>query len=442
VKSPVFVTEGMFSEGLTLATSKTATIDTRSDKATRNQLINDVKRLRRDFPAAPISRDYYRHYGKYSDKAIAEYFPVFKDLVKEAGCLLTKPPKAPTQRVDLDTDQKFQLDLEKVASKREGTQKKYNEALHRIKQLEAEQEIMLGLKQNNPQVLDIQPRQSSGHGEAVAVGVFSDWHIEEPVNPDEVGGVNEFSIEIAKARAIKAWQGFVRLYEIHSRDNQINEVIVALLGDFITNRIHEDLAESNELQPTDAMYTAQGWIIGGLEFLLKSLPANVKITVVCHGGNHGRMTKEQRQKTEPGVSIERFMYFNIRDRFRNEKRMTFQIANGYHTFVRLFDKDKPYVIRFHHGHAIKAGGGVGGIYPPVHKAIDNWNKSVRDVNLDVFGHFHQFVDAQNFIVNGSLIGYNSFAVYIKAPFEPPKQAFFLVSKKYRSKTMVSPIFVE
>jgi hypothetical protein len=343
---------------------------------------------------------------------------------------------------ELTPEHAMKVDLEKVVSKREGTQKKYNEALNRIKILETEQEVLLGLKQHNPQVLDIQPRKPSNSHRAVAVGVFSDWHIEEPVSKDETGGVNEFSIEIAKERVTKAFQGFLRLYEIHSRDNQIDEVIIALLGDFITNRIHDDLAESNELQPTDAMYTAQGWIIGGLEFLLKHLPKSVKLTVVCHSGNHGRITEKQRGKTEPGTSIERFMYFNIRDRFKDEKRMTFQIANGYHTFVRLFDKDKPYVIRFHHGHAIKSGGGVGGIYPPVHKKIDNWNKSVRDVNLDVFGHFHQFIDAQNFIVNGSIIGYNDFAVRIGAPYEPPKQAFFLVSEKYRSKTMVSPIFVE
>ena len=391
---------------------------------TREQLVKDLQRVHKLFPNANPDRDFYRAHGKFPDAAWKQYFPHFKDFVREAAVSpkTTEEPKS-IPPPEMDSEQRMKIDLEKVTSKREGTQKKYTEALHRIKQLESEQEVMLGLKQNNPQVLDIQPRKHTGHSRAVAVGVFSDWHIEEPVSRDEVGGVNEFNLEIAEARVTKAWQGFLRLYEIHSRDNQIDEIIVALLGDFITNRIHEDLAESNELQPTDAMYTAQGWIIGGLEFLLKHLPEHVKITVVCHGGNHGRMTKEQRQKTDPGTSIERFMYFNIRDRFRNEERMTFQIANGYHTFVRLFDKDRPFVIRFHHGHAIKSGGGVGGIYPPVHKAIDNWNKSNRDVNLDVFGHFHQFIDAQNFIVNGSIIGYNSFAVYIKAPYEAPKQAF-------------------
>ena len=90
---------------------------------------------------------------------------------------------------------------------------------------------------------------------------------------------------------------------------------------------------------------------------------------------------------------------------------------------------------------MKYGGGVGGIYIPVNKAINDWNKTVRDVDLDVFGHFHQYIDAGNFVCNGSLIGYNAYAVAIKASFEPPQQAFFLVNRKYRSKTMATPIFV-
>ena len=92
----------------------------------------------------------------------------------------------------------MQVDLEKVKTKREGTQKKYNQALDRIKQLEVEQAILLGLKESNPQVLEIEPKEHHGNGDAVAVIVLSDWHIEEPVTKDESGGVNEFSVEIAK----------------------------------------------------------------------------------------------------------------------------------------------------------------------------------------------------------------------------------------------------
>jgi hypothetical protein len=43
-------------------------------------------------------------------------------------------------------------------------------------------------------------------------------------------------------------------------------------------------------------------------------------------------------------------------------------------------------------------------------------------------------------VNGSLVGYNAFALSIKAGFEPPKQAFFLIDKSV-GKTVVTPIIL-
>lgn len=93
-----------------------------------------------------------------------------------------------------------------------------------------------------------------------------------------------------------------------------------------------------------------------------------------------------------------------------------------------------------HGHAIRYGGGVGGIYIPINKAIAQWDKSER-ADLTVFGHFHQQRDGGNFICNGSLIGYSSFAQSIKADFEKPKQCLFLIDSK-RGKTCTWPILVD
>jgi hypothetical protein len=68
-----------------------------------------------------------------------------------------------------------------------------------------------------------------------------------------------------------------------------------------------------------------------------------------------------------------------------------------------------------------------------------WDRAKR-ANLNVFGHFHQLVDGGSFICNGSLIGYNSFALSIKSAFEPPKQALFLMDKK-RGRTCTWPILL-
>ena len=147
------------------------------------------------------------------------------------------------------------------------------------------------------------------------------------------------------------------------------------------------------------------------------------------------MTKRIHHATEQGNSLEVYMYHNLALHFAGEKRVRFIIAEGYHTYVDVYG----YTVRLHHGHNLRYGGGVGGIFIPVNKAIAQWNKG-RRADLDVFGHFHQFKDGGNFICNGSLIGYNAFALSIKADYEKPQQAFFLIDKK-RGKSIVAPIWL-
>jgi hypothetical protein len=214
---------------------------------------------------------------------------------------------------------------------------------------------------------------------------------------------------------------------------KINNVVLAMLGDFISGSIHDELMESNQLLPADAIWKVQNVLMGGIQFLLSNTTCN--FTIICHSGNHGRMTQKTRISTEAGNSLEVFMYRNLALHFQDEKRIKFVVAEGYHTYCNIYGQ----IVRFHHGHSMRYGGGVGGIYIPVNKAINEWNKAKR-ADLDVFGHFHQFVIGSNFICNGSLVGYNSYALSIKAGFERPQQAFFLIDSK-RGRTVVAPILL-
>jgi len=84
--------------------------------------------------------------------------------------------------------------------------------------------------------------------------------------------------------------------------------------------------------------------------------------------------------TEAGNSLERFMYHQLAERFKSEPRVKFVIGDGLHVYVNVFG----FVLRFHHGHAVRYAGGVGGIFIPVNKAIAQWNKG-RRADYDVFG---------------------------------------------------------
>jgi hypothetical protein len=403
-------------------------------QATRKQIINDIKRVAKEFPdTTVITRDFFRQHSLFSEVECRRHFGAHADLISAAGL---KPSPVVVEAKQVSPADKLLFEQQKLAAKTDDSKKLLAEAVKKITLLEQEKSAIIDLTERTPQIFDIETKGSSGSSESVAVLVASDWHSEEEVLPGQVGGLNEHNLEIGHERALRFWQGGQRLWDIFRRDTKIKTIIVGLIGDFITNSIHEDGAESNLLAPSDAIYRVQNMLLSGLRFLLDNTDAN--LVVVCHGGNHGRTTPEQRIATETGNSLEQYMYYNLRDLLEGEPRIKFQIAEGYHSYTRLFDGK--YVIRWHHGHGMNYGGGVGGIYIPVQKAINQWNKGTR-ADLDVFGHFHTSVDANNFVANGSLIGYNAYALRIKADYERPKQSFFLVNRKWNSKSIFTPIFV-
>jgi len=312
------------------------------------------------------------------------------------------------------------------------TDKKYEALLKKIDEVEKERDAVLQLKEglNTFQIFPNQHEES----EAVAFLVASDWHVEETVKSNTVNGLNSYNLDIAKTRAEKFFQNGLRLVKIQQKDTKIDTIVLPLLGDFISNGIHDELLETNSLQPIDATIFVQNLIASGIEYLLKDNSIK-KIIVPCHSGNHGRITEKRRISTENGNSLEYFMYCQLANYFKDNPRVEFLVSQSYLSYLEVYG----YTVRFHHGHAMRYAGGIGGISISVNKAIAQWNKLQR-VDIDVFGHFHQKFDGGNFICNGSLIGYNAYALSIKASYEKPTQVFFCISKKH-GKTVVAPIFI-
>lgn len=330
------------------------------------------------------------------------------------------------KKVDVNRD----LELLRTKEGKTTADRKVKEYIRQIAKLNDVIESFEKVKPVN--TFTIKPRHSVSRGEATVVVLASDWHVEECVRPETINGLNEHNMAIAKQRATEFFQASLRLTQILQKDVEIKTMILALLGDFITGDIHEEMMETSEVEPVLAIIEVQKWIASGIQFILDN--SELSLVIPCHSGNHARTTKETRYATEAGHSLEYLMYHMLADHFRGNKRVKFIIPRSYHSFVRVYDD----VIRFHHGHMLRYGGGVGGLTIPVNKAIAQWNKSNRDVTIDCFGHWHTRFDGGNFIANGSNIGFNAFAVAIKASYDKPSQTLFLIDKK-RSKTCVWPI---
>lgn len=329
-------------------------------------------------------------------------------------------------------EEAIQMDFAQRQAKSESiTEKKKNKALmDEVERLRTEVQAFEKIKPVN--TFTIKPKKDSSTGEATVVVLASDWHFEERVDPDTINGLNTHNLDIAHKRAVEFFQATLRLTQILQKDTRIDNLVLALLGDFITGDIHEEMLETAQLEPALAIIEVQKVLTSGIQFLLDNSELN--LIIPCHSGNHARTTKEHRHATEAGHSLEYIMYHMMADHFRGNKRVKFIIPRSYHSFVEVYDE----VIRFHHGHNLRYGGGIGGLTIPVNKAIAQWNKSNKNVTIDCFGHWHTRFDGGNFIANGSNIGFNAFAVSIKASYDKPSQTLFLIDKK-RGKTCVWPI---
>lgn len=307
-------------------------------------------------------------------------------------------------------------------------------ALAEIERLRLQSQVATEAEAARGSVPRIERRNNGGTlREATAVAIASDWHIEEHVDAAAVNGVNEYNLEIARERAAKFFSGFIYLIRYHQDHFSIKHALLGLLGDLITGYLREENLESNELSPVRAVATLDVWLDEGIRQILEE--TDVDLDVVCLSGNHGRLTEKVRPSTREQNSIEWLLYVGLARRFANEPRVRFHLPAGSQIYFKIYD----YTIRFMHGDECKFGGGVGGITIPLYKAIARY-ETVRHADLTVLGHFHQYHDLSDLVVNGSLIGYTPYSQAIGARFETPRQAFFLIDSR-RGKTMPADIWV-
>jgi hypothetical protein len=122
----------------------------------------------------------------------------------------------------------------------------------------------------------------------------------------------------------------------------------------------------------------------------------------------------------------------------DEPRVCIDVAGQAVVYRKFFER---FTVRAIHGYQISYGGGVGGLSIPLNKWLYRSNGNIR-ADLTLLGHFHQRLDGNSFLVNGSLIGHSPYAEAFVFPFEPAQQTFFSVlARDGGCRGPTSPIFV-
>lgn len=271
-------------------------------------------------------------------------------------------------------------------------------------------------------------------GNATAILLCSDFHYSAVVNPSEVDHCNKYNIEIAEARIKRLWHKTVEIIDFVNNLCRVDDLLVWLGGDLLNGSLfRQELEAENELGPMSEMLAVQDICATGLTFLRQQ--TKLPIRVVTSHGNHARTEKLKRAAGAWDHNLEYTVYKNVERAFAKDDWISFQVGRGIQNWVDV----RGFSLCFQHGDGIKYQGGVGGLHIPLRRAIGRWNQR-RNAHLYCLGHYHQYIDDWRYVVNGSVVGYDSFAMSIAADYQPPTQTLLIVGPPY-GKLLSIPLWI-
>ena len=293
-----------------------------------------------------------------------------------------------------------------------------NHAKLKIKRLEAEvnkirestldeqtiRETILNLSSNisecTPPDWIINPDKAPAKSPGVPTLFASDWHLGEVVSKSQIGGVNEFSMKIAKARAQMMIERTLDLLNNHMVNPKYPGIVFALGGDMVSGDIHEELSITNELMIMPVLLELFSILCWCIERLVETFG---KIFIPCVSGNHGRNTKKIYNKGRNHTSFDWLVYSFLAKRFESDKRVTFYIPDGPDAYYKIYNHK--YLLT--HGDKLGKGGDgiIGAIGPIIRGDVKKRSRNAQiDQEYDTLmcGHFHQLMMLERVIVNGSL----------------------------------------
>lgn len=380
--------------------------------------------------SAEINEFIKANYAIMSNRELSAKIGISPEAIKKRaysmGLLKNKTFDIPDEKLA-----EVELSQAKAKSEKKDVSKKYqvllkdlDEAMKMIKVLEAPRQYSQG------KIVSV---NSGEQTEATAVVLLSDWHVEETVKSGMILYNNNYNLEIAKQRAEECFIGIVKLLKKEQSHQNIDTLVLGLLGDFITGNIHQEEAPNLSLGVAQAVCFAEELLIKGIQYILDN--TNVKIICPCVVGNHSRITQKVYVSTEKDNSVETIIYYHIKKYFEKESRFELIMPDGPERLVDIYGLN----FLFCHGHAgFRYGGGVGGLYVPLRRSImTRYNR--QQIDTVCLGHFHTYIQDSLFLVNGSMIGFSNFANYIKVAPEAPTQTFFLVDKRFKRRTVTIPI---
>jgi hypothetical protein len=284
----------------------------------------------------------------------------------------------------------------------------------------------------------LRPEKKAFRGAGVPTLFCSDLHWGEVVDPKQVGGVNRYNVSIANERMRTMVEVAMDLLFNHINMPEYPGIVFALGGDMVTGDIHEELSATNEMEIMPVVLDLWGALAWAIQTLADKFG---RVFIPCVTGNHGRNTHKIRAKGRNFTSFDWLVYQFLAKRFESDERVTFLIPDGSDAYYSVMGHR--YLLT--HGDQFRGGDGMIGALGPIIRG--DHKKRSRNAQIDqeydtmLLGHWHQLIQLQRLIVNGSLKGYDEYAYANNFGYEPPRQALWITHPSHGI-TFSAPVSVD
>lgn len=326
-------------------------------------------------------------------------------------------PKEPARTLE------HEVKVQRAQSEARHAKGRLKEAVSEIRRLEDDLSYYetVGNLSAQPADWTLKSRSKSKSREHIPLLFTSDFQLGEVIDARETEHGYGYNAELFRSRYRRMIETTIYLsFEHAGKEWTYPGIIYARGGDTISGGIHEELAETDDLSPIEAVEVAFEEEAAGIAKLLDAF-GRVEVKD-CGGGNHDRTTKKPRSKGAH-LNFDRLISFMLRREFANDPRVTFQNTMSMDVVFNIYEK----TILLTHGDRIGSRGGQGFIGPAAtvmrgaQKIIMEQSAIGRRIDMVMMGHFHTPMYLEWIMVNGSLPGYSEFAKMNRMRPHPPQQ---------------------
>lgn len=278
--------------------------------------------------------------------------------------------------------------------------------------------------------------QSARPHHGIIVAQLTDLHFDEVVKPEEVMFLNAYNRHIAEVRFQRWAEKVIELPRRYFAGVALDGLFIPATGDIFSGDIHAELKESNEDHLLASLVHWMERMIAALELLEREYG---DVTVGAVVGNHGRTTIKPVFKGRAHSNVEWLFWSVVRSRLADRGSKVRVIVSD------SMDLNVPVYGRNHlltHGDQYHGGTGISGAFAPLmlgtHRKGQRQAVAGFPMDLQVLGHFHQYLDLPGVIMGGSMKGYDEYAFGLNLRPEPARQALWLTTPE-RGKIMAMPV---